>query len=394
MTSVQQNWDDFIKAELPSHKEERWKYADLSFLKQNKYTLAKKIESNDLDDVIRQHRLQRGESILIVIANGYYMPHLSDLTKLPTNVIVQNLSQDISLPQSTNKINYAFANFNAENFSDGLLLQVPDKCKITMPIHLLSLTLGEDKSFVQPRNCIVLGQGSDVTIVEEHFSFSEQTYFVNTVTIISLEENAILNHYKIQNEGKYAAHIANTFVYQKQNSTASFMNISMGGLFARDDLIIHLQESGANCYTSGFYRLRTNNQYIDNHVDINHEAPHSTSDMLYKGIVDVNAKAVFNGRLHVEKDAQKITAYQANHHLLLSKGAEAYSKPELEIYADDVKCKHGATTGQLDQDALFYLRSRGIEKTEAMNLLLQGFAEEILNRITHPGIKARVQEML
>jgi len=394
MTSIQQKWDEFIKTKLPSYKEERWKYADLSFLKQNTYTLAKKIESDDLMDVIHQHRLQNCESILIVIVNGYYMPHLSDLTKLPENVIVQNFSRDIPLPQSMNKINYAFANFNAENFTDGLVLRVPDKCKLIMPIHLLSLTLGDDQPIIQPRNYIALGQDSELTIAEEHFSYSEQTYVVNMVTTISIEKNAILNHYKIQREGEQAAHIASTFVYQKQNSNTSFMNISMGSVFARDDLVIHLQEAGANCYTSGFYRLRINNQYIDNHVDINHEAAHSTSDMLYKGIVDANAKAVFNGRLHVEKDAQKIIAYQANHHLLLSKGAEAYSKPELEIYADDVKCKHGATTGQLDQDALFYLRSRGIEKTEAMRLLLQGFAEEILNRIMHPGIKACIQEIL
>lgn len=394
MTSVQQRWDDFIKTELPSQKDERWKYADLSFLTKNKYTLAKMMEAHDLVDVIHQHRLQKGESILIVFVNGYFMPGLSDLAKLPVSVIVQYLNRDNVLPQTIDAKKYVFANLNAESFSDGLFLEVPDECKLEMPIHLLSLTLGEDQSIAQPQHRIVLGQGSEATIIEEHFSFSEQAYVVNMVTTISIEKNAILNHYKIQHEGRQAVHIANTFVYQKQNSHASFLNISIGSLFARDDLVIHLQESGANCSTSGFYRLRTNNQYIDNHVDINHEAPHSTSDMLYKGIVDANARAVFNGRLHVEKNAQKITAYQANHHLLLSKGAEAYSKPELEIYADDVKCKHGATTGQLDQDALFYLRSRGIEKTEAMSLLLQGFAEEILNRITHPGIKARIQEML
>jgi len=155
-----------------------------------------------------------------------------------------------------------------------------------------------------------------------------------------------------------------------------------------------LLEKGAQCQTGGFYHLREANQYIDNHIEINHEAAHSSSDMLYKGIVDNRSRAVFNGRLYVKQDAQKILAHQANHNLLLSTQAEVYSKPELEIYADDVKCKHGATIGQLDQDALFYMCSRGIPYADAVNILLRGFAEEILDRVTHAGMKKRVQEAL
>ncbi len=155
-----------------------------------------------------------------------------------------------------------------------------------------------------------------------------------------------------------------------------------------------MQEPGAACQASGFYHLHRAHQYIDHHVEINHVAPHTNSEMVYKGILDNQSRAVFNGRLFVKKDAQKIVAHQANHNLLLSNRAEIYSKPELEIYADDVKCKHGATTGQLDQDALFYMRARGIGYQEAVNILLQGFADEIIDRVHHKGVKMRVKELV
>ena len=217
---------------------------------------------------------------------------------------------------------------------------------------------------------------------------------MNMMTTIHVAKNAKMQHYKIQQEGRKAVHLASHFVHQQQNSTFSHVNFSSGALFARDDLVVQLLESGAECHTGGFYHLRYDQQFIDNHVVINHVAAHSNSDMLYKGIMENKSRAVFNGRLHVEKNAQKILAYQANHNLLLSKDAEVYSKPELEIYADDVKCKHGATTGQLDEQALFYMRSRGIPRHEALSILLQGFAEEIMQRITHEGIRRRVQEAL
>ena len=159
-------------------------------------------------------------------------------------------------------------------------------------------------------------------------------------------------------------------------------------------MIAVLKESGADCHTAGFYRLKTDKQYIDNHITIDHIAPFTSSEMLYKGILENKSRAVFNGRLHVGNQAKKILAYQAHHNLLLSNKAEVYTKPELEIYADDVKCKHGATTGQLDHDALFYLQSRGINRSEAMNMLLKGFAGDIMQRVIHPDIKAHIEKMV
>jgi Fe-S cluster assembly protein SufD len=322
------------------------------------------------------------------------MPELSDLAKLPQDVIACRMEKSLIHKIEINAYKHPFANLNAESFTDGLFLKLPENCVLTAPLHILSLTMGDEAFIAHPRNEIYLEQNSQCMILEEHYSLADAAYMVNILTTIHVGKNAKIEHYKIQREGKKATHLASHFVQQQKDSYYSHVNISGGGKAVRDDVIVNLLESGAECHTSGFYHLRNDNQYIDNHIDINHIAPNSNSDMLYKGIVDNKSRAVFNGRVHVAQDAQKILAYQANHNLLLSKEAEVYSKPELEIYADDVKCKHGATTGQLDQDALFYLRSRGIAHNEAIEILLQGFSEEILERVQHIGIRMRVLEVL
>lgn len=405
----QRHWDAFLKNGMPTRKEERWKYTDLAFLANKNfsaavdYRKAKKADADHLHHVINKHRLQCGDSILLVFVNGYFMPVLSDTAKLPPSVIACSLGaafqQHAELikkywPANTDTQKYPFANLNAAVFADGLFLSLSDKCELSMPIHLLSLAAGECEFAAHPHHFIILGEHSKLPLIEEYIALSDLSYIMNIVTTITVGKHARLEHVKIQNEGVRAVHMANTFVQQKQDSNVTFTNFSVGSTFSRDDVVVKLLETGADCKTSGFYHLRYDNQYIDHHIDIDHAAPRSNSEMLYKGILDKKSRAVFNGRLYVEKDAQKILAYQANHNLLLSNDAEVYSKPELEIYADDVKCKHGASTGQIDQEALFYLRSRGVDKTEAMRILLEGFAEEIMQHVTHPGVKMRVQEML
>jgi Fe-S cluster assembly protein SufD len=397
----QQHWDAFQCAGLPARQNERWKYADLNFLHHKQYTLADKTEATHLEDAIQQHRLQREENILLVMVNGYFIPALSDMNKLPPGVIACTLSEaiqkhpDIIQSNGLHQIDaskYPFGSLNAALFVDGLYLQIPDHCEVIHTIHLLSLMTGEEEKITHPRHMVILGKQSKVTLFDEYFSSPEQMYMVNSVTTVHVSDNAKLNYYKAQQSSAHVVQMTYTLIRQQKNSNVTWMDFNLGGTFARDDIFVDLQEAGADCRTAGFYRIV--NGQLDHHIDIQHKAPCSYSEMLYKGIVDRKARAVFNGRLHVAKDAQKITAYQANHHLLISNVAEAYSKPELEIYADDVKCKHGATTGQLDNEALFYLRSRGIPHAEAVNILLQGFSEEIVQRITHPGIQMRIREML
>jgi Fe-S cluster assembly protein SufD len=393
------HWQAFLKNKLPTRREERWKYTDLSFLTDQSFSLAPRIGANSLQKVIGQHRLN-SENILLVVVNGYFMPTLSDLAKLPAGVVVcdrkEALQKHAALCQTPmlETSLYPFAELNAAMSEDGLFLYVPEQCQVSLPIHLLNIATGEEEFIANPYYQIVLGKNSSLVMAEEHIALLDQAYFMNRVTTVQLQAGAKLEHNKIQQEGRQAMHMAHTFIYQQQNSHATFTNFSFGSAFARDELVVKLNGTGAECHTGGFYYVCADNQYIDHHVDIDHVAPRTNSDMLYKGILDKKSKAVFNGRLHVSKNAQKILAYQANHNLLLSKEAEVYSKPELEIYADDVKCKHGASTGQINQEAIFYLRSRGISQAEAVGMLLQGFSDDVFKRVSQPCIVERVREAL
>lgn len=393
----------FLENELPNKKHPRFQYADFSLLNQKSFANPKRIPDDKLTDVINQHRLQQGTSILLVFVNGYFMPLLSDLHKLPKEIIACSRSAALieykeliaqAEMLSAEKENYIFAALNADLVTDGLFFYIPDQCEIASPLHLLSIVFEQQDFIANPRHFFILGEQSKLTLAEEHFNFNDAAYLMNIVTTIQLKKNATLNHYKIQRESNQAIHLAHTFVEQAQNSQYHFTNFSLGSRFARDDMLIALKEPGTICETAGFYSLYNDEQYVDHHIDILHNAAHSKSAMLYKGILYNKSRAVFNGKLYVDKQAQKIEALQANHNLLLSNDAHVYSKPELEIYADDVKCKHGATIGEIDTDVLFYLRSRGIPETEAVNLILQGFADDIMQRISHPGIKLRVEELM
>lgn len=392
------SWSAFRTQALPTRKHERWKYADLTFLAEQDFTLAQRLDDSSLVDVISQHRLRHNDAILLVSVNGYFEPALSDMHKLPEQVIASSLQnakeKHAELLELHNNpqdhAQYPFAAFNARMEMDGLFLYVSPHSVIEAPIHLLSITTGDRAVMAHPRHIFVISEFAKLTLVEEYYSQSDQPCLMNVVSDFVVQRGAMLDINKIQNECREAVHVAHTFVYQKQDSQVSITQFAFGARFSRDEVVVQLQESGADCRTAGFYHGHYPNQYIDHHLDISHLAPHSHSEMLYKGIIDQHARAVFNGRLLVNSEAQKTTAYQANHNLLLSTDAEVNSKPELEIYADDVKCKHGATTGQIDQDALFYMRARGMSHDQAMSLLLQGFVQDIINRVNHPGIKQRI----
>jgi len=399
----QKQWQAFLVKGLPTRKDEHWKYSDLTFLANKNFATASFVDEKDWGATIQQYRLTHSDSILLVFMNGYFKPHYSDIKKLPPSVIALSLMDALkkypdlvkaNWPDEIDAQHYPFASLNAAKFVDGLFFYVPDQCELSTPIHLLSLVTDQNEFIAHPHHMLVLGSRAKLKWVEEYAALSALPYMMNITNHIVVGKEAQLEYYKIQKENKQAVHIAHTIIRQMQNSQLSLTSFAAGGVFARDEIMVKLFESGANCRMGGFYCLYEDNQYMDHHVDIYHAAPHSHSEMLYKGTVDKKSRAVFNGRLYVEKEAQKILAYQANHNLLLSKEAEVYSKPELEIYADDVKCKHGASIGQIDQEALFYLRSRGISHRDALQMMLKGFANDILQRITHPGVRMRVQEML
>lgn len=394
--------EDFMTLGLPTRKSERWKYADLTILSKREYVLATRTDKGGLQDKLNHHRLRHGDSLLMPFVNGYFMSGFSDRNKIPTGVIACGIEEALEkYPDLVQEIwqtadagkDYPFAILNEAASQDGMFLYIPDHCELAMPVHLLSIVNDPNLFIANPRHIIKLGKYSKLTLIEDYYGQPDQSYFMNVVNTIIADEGAILKHYKLQHEGRQATHLSHSFVYQKKDSQVNYLTISTGALFAKDETRVMLNESGTDYTASGFYSLK-DKQFVDHHLDVNHYAPASRSEMFYKGIMDDQSRAVFNGRLHVAQDAQKITAYQANHNLLLSSQAEVNTKPELEIYADDVKCKHGASTGQLDKDALFYLCSRGIPQPEAQAILIEGFADEVIKRIDQAELQSRIMEML
>lgn len=398
-----QHWDKFLKSGLPTKENERFKYTDWSLLEKKNEIVNQPVDMAHMDEFVKIYRAKHQDNFLFVFIDGVFSVAYSDQALLPKGMIANSLLQALSTqkeliePHWLNNIDsdkYPFASMNAAMFSDGLFLLIPANSIIDKPVRILFLATGQTPEITHLHHVILLKANARLSLVQEYYSLAGQPYFVNVVDNIQLEKDAHLELNKFQYECSDAIHMAHTFLTQNENSEVVYNNFTRGGIFSRDDVIVDLQEQGSVCRTGGFYRLCRDNQYTDNHVEINHAAPRSQSEMLYKGILDKKSRAVFNGRLHVLPDAQKILAYQANHTILLSKTAEVYSKPELEIYADDVKCKHGATTGQIDEEALFYMCSRGIHRAEATNILLRGFAEEVIQRVSDPAIKLQAREMV
>jgi Fe-S cluster assembly protein SufD len=390
----------FMQYGIPAQKQERWKYTDLGILTTQPFTLQRG-EVNVAQEVVESFRL--ADAVLLVFIDGCFMSSYSDLSQLPPEIIACSMHtalidhEDLVKAYFNKNVavqDYPFAALNTALFADGLFLFVPDQVTLTTPLQILSLATGEKALMTNVNHMLVVGKQADITLVHEYAGLCDNSYFTNAVTTITAQQGAKVNLVKLQHESSQAVHMENFFVRQAQDSDVQLMHITTGAHFSRDDTAVALQESGAICRTGGFYHTDHDGAYIDHHLTIDHVAPRTNSEMVYKGIADKKSRVVFNGRLHVAPDAQKINAHQENHNLLLSNLAEVYSKPELEIYADDVKCRHGATIGQIDQDALFYLRARGIDAATATSMLLKGFADDILQRISHPAIKQRALQQV
>jgi Fe-S cluster assembly protein SufD len=390
----------FLQRGLPLRREERWKYTDISFLNQQTFTLAAQTAA-DITTTITKSRLANIDSVLLVLINGKFSTQFSDLSHLPSTVTVQSLATAFQthaaaieprLPHDSKQ--YPFATLNSALVSDGVFILVPDQIRVTVPIHILHINTAKQNFLASPRHIIIAGNHAALTILEEHQGLDDSNYFVNLVTDIEAGDNARIDFHKIQHESPAAAHIAQLFITARHDAVINVHNLAIGGRLGRDDVTVNLNARGAACQLNGFYYLTADQQQIDNHILVEHRAPHSISELLYKGIADRKSKAIFNGKIHVHKDAQKIQSNQYNHNLLLSTDAEVNTKPELEIYADDVKCAHGATIGQFDVDALFYLRARGISQTAAMQMLTQAFAGEVLAKITCQVIKQKMTDLL
>jgi Fe-S cluster assembly protein SufD len=378
-----------LKTGLPTQKHERFKYTDLNAAIENVpvNASAAKQSTSPSTEWIASFRIQDAEAIMLVMIDGQLANDFSDLAALPAGIIACSLRHALQhhetlvrdyFNRTVSVREYPLAALNSALFTDGLFLYVPRSTALAVPLHILSLSTGKT---VHTQNLLVLDADSEAAIISEYHSLNDNSYINNVVTNIAAKHNARLDFIKLQRENTQAVHVESMFVRQDKDSDVTLTHITTGACFSRDETAVTLNETGASCRTGGYYHAARDRQYVDHHVNIMHAAPRTVSDMLYKGIADNKSRAVFNGGLYVKQDAQKIEAQQQNHNLLLSAQAEVYSKPELEIYADDVKCKHGATTGQIDRDALFYLRARGIDAVNARNMLLTSFADDVLARI-------------
>jgi Fe-S cluster assembly protein SufD len=281
---------------------------------------------------------------------------------------------------------------NTAFIASGAFIFIPAGVEVESPVHLLFLSDGRDASVVSfPRVLIVAESGSKATVIESYSGVAEGAYFTNAVVEINLADGARLNHYKVQRESAEAFHVATTQATLGSASSFNSTTITLGARLSRHDINVVLDHEGAECRVDGLY-LVGESQHTDTHSLIDHRQPHCTSHQLYKGILDGKSRAVFNGKVFVREGAQQTDAKQTNRNLLLSNEARVDTKPQLEIFADDVKCAHGATVGQLEEEELFYLISRGLNPDLARNLLTYGFAEEVIEKIKVESIKAQLDE--
>lgn len=395
--------EKFHQRGMPSRKEEAWKYTVVAQLEKLSNTIARSVDAaveQSLTGMINTHGVFNKH--LLVFINGFFSAGLSRIAALPAGVILCSIGE--ALTQHTTAVKslllkeydgkrHPFAQLNSALLSDGLFLHVPANQHIHESVHVLFINTQSDAA-ISPRNLIVAEKNSAVTIIEEHVSYQAENYFSNIVTDMQVEDNAQVRYVKLQDESFSATHIANLFIQQKKDSMVKTAVFTRGGQLSRDDLTVAQLENGAESLLSGYYFLHQQGQHMDHHIHVDHMAAHGTSSMLYKGILDKKSTAVFNGKVYVYPTAKQINAHQANHNLLLCPDAEVNTKPELEIYNDDVRCTHGATVGQLNAESLFYLRARGIPHQDALRILTQGFAEEIFNQIDHAAIHDYIKQRM
>jgi len=386
---------------FPTNKTEEWRNANLKPLLEREFALA--TEPAEIDPrIIAEFDYPAMDAVRLTFVNGRFVEKFSSLDALPAGVqagsLAAALNEDPAWLESflARKGSYeenAFAALNTAFFTDGAYIHFSRKAEIEKPIHLLYLSTAKgDSPILFPRTLIVAGEGSRGTIVET-YAGTGGAYWNNPLTEALAGEDSRIEHSKIQREDAAAHHISTTQIHLDRHSAYKHNSVMFGGAFTRNDLSSVLDGEDVENIMYGLY-LAGERQIMDNNTKIIHAKPHGHSWELYKGILADKAKSVFRGRIRVEKDAQKTDAKQSNRNLLLSENAETSSMPQLEIYADDVKCTHGSTTGQLDEEALFYLRSRGIDLASARTLLTYAFASEIVKEIGVEAIREKLDEII
>lgn len=400
---LQQSRDDAMSVlsanGFPHKKQEDWKYTDTQPLLEHEFKLSTRSCNGLMNDDIEHLFLRSDESCRMVFVNGRFVSQLSTLKHDESLYTINSLAKIITEQPALlqpHLAHYALATehgFNALNtasFNDGLYLRIFENVHIEEPIHVLYLTTATEGLLVLPRNLILLDHHAQATVVEHYASIGNADMLVDCVTETRLAAGAKLEHIKLQQESNHTSHIASHTVLQQRDSQFSSTLISTGGKLVRSDIHTQLTEPGGECVLNGIY-LADDSQHMDFHTFIEHAAPDCRSRQDYRGVLNNRSRAVFNGRVYVHQNAQRSDAQQSNKTLLLSSKTQMDSKPQLEIYADNVKCSHGATVGQLDENMLFYLRSRGLDEHTARSFLVLGFVARVLQQIQHLSVRARME---
>jgi Fe-S cluster assembly protein SufD len=393
----------FVESGFPTTRQEDWRNTNVSPIASSSFRLSRPGSNGITAGRLGEFVFGDADCCNLVFVNGYYSADLSTPGALPKGVRAASLRS--ALREDPKKIERhlaryasfqknAFVALNTAHLMDGGFVYIPPETTLKKVVHLLFVSTPEAEAAVShPRTLIVVGEGSAASVVESYIGMSPCAYFTNAVTEISAGDGAQVAHYKLQRESEAAFHIATLHVVQGENAHVASHSISLGGRLTRNDITGVLNGVGGDLALHGLFMTR-GRQHVDNHTSIDHARPHCSSREIYKGILDDQSTGAFTGRILVRPDAQKTNAKQTNKNLLLSREALVNSTPQLEIFADDVKCTHGATVGRLSAEALFYLRSRGVGAEAARSLLTYAFASDIVNTVAIKNLQCQLDLVL
>ena len=394
-------FENFEKLGFPTKKLEAWKYTSLNPILKNDFCIFPNKEVSVDFTEVRKYFISDIDSYKVIFIDGKYSSFLSEtthdtidvclmsaaLTKPKYKVVIENYFNKIAKQDNLTSLNTAFA-------KEGAYIYIPKNVEVQKPIQIINLTTGaEIATMMQPRNLIVVEENAHVQIIERHQSLNSNAVLSNVVTEVFVGRNATFDYYKIQNDNLNASLVDNNYIEQKTNSEVAVHTFSFGGNITRNNLNFYQRGEHINSILKGITIIEEK-QHVDHHTLVHHIEPNCESHQDYKGIYDERSTGVFNGKVIVEKEAQKTNAYQQNNNVLVSDKATVNAKPQLEIFADDVKCSHGCTIGQLDDDALFYMQQRGIPKKEGKALLMYAFANTVLDSVKIPEVKKRITKLI
>ncbi len=386
---------------FPSKKEEAWKYTSLNKILKQDYSVFPKHENDIEYRDVKKYLIHDIDTYKIIFIDGKYSSHLSEtthdgmdiclmsaaLSKPKYRLVIENYFNTVATKDSLTSLNTAFS-------SEGAFIHIPKNKLVSKPIQIVHFSTGNESAvLLQPRNLIVVDENSHLQIIERHQSLTDNPVLTNSVTEIFANKRAIVDYYKVQNDNENASLIDSTFIKQRQESHVSAHTFTFGGNLTRNNLNFYQHGERIDSTLKGI-TIIGDKQHVDHNTLVHHIEPNCESHQDYKGIFGDSSTGVFNGKVLVDKEAQKTNAFQANNNILISDKSSINTKPQLEIFADDVKCSHGCTIGQLDDDALFYMKTRGIPEKEAKALLMYAFANNVLESVKIPELKARINKLI